>query len=152
VEQFNTPIEINGIVVEESLINGWPVAFSNCWINISPDSDNYSNANAELIMSDEHEEGAIIKSNFNRYPNCVSVISWHNSGQITYLWVSPDRRNQGVGYCMGLWLRAYLAVNFGVKALHPTINERNVEVESLIRLFKNTYNDEEVVLIEESNE
>lgn len=152
MQLFNNPLEINGIVIEETLTDSWPEAFSGCWMNISPEIDNYSNANAELIMSDEHPEGAIIKSSFSRYPNCISNIAWHNSGQITYLWVKEGYRRQGIGYCMGLWLRAYLAINYSVKALHPMINERNEDVESLIKLFKNTYNDEDVILLEEKNE
>lgn len=149
MENFNSPTEINGIAVEESLIDGWPMSFSGGWINISPAADELFNHSAELIFSDENPEGDVVKSNYSRFPNCASIISWQSTGEITYLWVKEEHRNVGIGYSMGLWLRTYLAKNYGVRADHPMINERNQEVESLIKLFKTTYNDPEVVLVEE---
>lgn len=152
MENFNNPAEINGIVVEESLISGWPESFSGGWINLSPASDDIFNYSAELIFSDENDEGSIIKSNSSRFPNCASIISWQATGEITYLWVKEEYRNVGIGYSMGLWLRTYLAKNYGVRAHHPMINERNEDVESLIKLFKITYNDSDIILIEDSND
>lgn len=151
MENFNNPQEINGIVVEQSLIFGWPVVFSGGWINISPSSDQLYNHSAELIFSEEYPESTIVKSNLSRFPDCISIISWQSTGEITYLWVKEEYRNSGIGYSMGLWLRTYLAKNYGVRANHPMINERNEEVESLIKLFKTTYNDESILLIEEDN-
>lgn len=152
MENFNKPQEINGIVVEESLLDGWPLAFAGGWINISPSSDELYNHSAELIFSEEYPESSIVKSNLSRFPNCISIISWQATGEITYLWVKEEYRDNGIGYSMGLWLRTYLAKNYGVRANHPMINERNKDVESLIKLFKTTYNDESILLIEDNND
>lgn len=149
MEDLNNPIEINGIVVEESIINQWPNTFSNCWINITPKLENLNDYSAELIMSNDFEQGTIIRSNIKYFPNCVAIISWTQDGNITFLWVKEEYRSQGIGYCLSVWLRTWLAINYSIKLNHKLINERNNEAESLLKLFKTTYNDSDIILIDE---
>lgn len=149
MHDLNDPVEVNGIVVENSLIDEWPELFSNCWINIVPKSDTASTYSAELIMSDNHSQGSIIRSDVKYFPNCVSIISWTKDGNITYLWVKDEYRGSNIGYYMGVWLRTWLAVNFSIKANHLFVNERNEKVEEFLRLFKTTHNDPDIILVEE---
>lgn len=150
MHNLNNPVEVNGIVVEGSLISEWPELFSNCWMNVTFRLNNANSYSAELIMSNEYDQGSIIRSDIKYFPNCVSIISWTQDGSITYLWVKDEYRGGNIGYYMGLWLRTWLAVNFSIKANHPFVNERNEKVEEFARLFKITYNDPDIILVEES--
>lgn len=141
------PKEINGVVIEETLINSWPELFSQCWINIYPVREDILDASAELIMSDEYPEGTVVSSNKRYYPGCLAIISFQRTGEITFIWVKEEYREQGIGYMLGRWLRSYMANNFSIRTHHPFLSERNDIVEHLLNKFKNDYNAQDIMLM-----
>jgi hypothetical protein len=140
-----TPVELNGIVVEEKMINHWPEIFSGCWINIYPKDPDAWDLSAELINDSTYPEGSIIKSDYKYFPDCLAIISWQKNGYGKYIWVKDEYRNQTIGYNLGLWLRTYLAKD-GIQAIHPFIRERSDIVDWLFKKFKINYNAQDVPL------
>ena len=141
------PAIVNEIVVEETMINGWPSNFSGCWINISPEDPLAFDITAELLNDNQHEEGAIIRSNKKYHPDCVAIITWQKTGEIKFLWVNDEYRGSKIGYSLGIWLRTYLAKD-GVRVLHSFIQERNDVVEEFLKKFKEDYQAEDIILRE----
>ena len=145
MDELINPIEINGIIAEGAMANDWPEQFSNCWINIYPEDDNSYDRAAELIMSDAHEPGSVVKSNTKYFPDCLAMISWDGTGNGKFIWVKDEYRNSGIGYGIGRWLRTYLAQN-NVRGHHMYPNERNSTVEHLLNKFKNDYSANDIIL------
>lgn len=137
---LGTPALINGIIVDQYLIDNWPDNFSGCWIGL------YKKGiftTAYLINSNINNEGQVLKIT-SPPENYVASITWDFVYCLRGMYTQEEYRNLGIGYLMGVWARTWVAVNEGKKIQQPRVGNRREQVNEFLKKFKDTYLDDEI--------
>jgi hypothetical protein len=139
---LGTPAIINNIIVDEYLINNWPDNFSGCWIGI------YKKGiftTAYLVNDDSYPVGTVAPVTDIPH-NYIASITWDFLYYLRGMYTKEEYRSLGLGYTIGVWARTWVAVNEGKKIHPPKLKNRVEQVTEFLRLFKETYSDEEISL------
>jgi hypothetical protein len=139
---LGTPAIVNGIIVDDYLVNGWPHNFSKCWMGI------YKKGiftTAYLVKDDANKEGSVVKI-LSAPEDYIASITWDFVYCLRGMYTREDQRNLGIGYLMGVWARTWVAVNEGKKINAPVTGNRVNQVAEFLKKFKETYGDAEISL------
>lgn len=142
MSKIGTPAVVNGIIVDEFLIDNWPDEFSGCWMAILKTNEM---SKAYLVKNYDNSEGSVINVT-KEPPEFIATIDWTNNYVLNSQYTSEEYRNSGIGYIMGVWARTWVAVNESKKIEAPEGKDRTDIVKGFLARFKQVYNDDSIIL------
>lgn len=142
---------VNGIVVDAQLLGVWPDDFVSCWIGVWIDTEAKTTL-AALIESNDYQEGSVVYFNTqedleNVLDDMIASIAWDNvMYRFFAAYVTPLRREQGIGFLLARWARTHVADTFGVELKMPFQRNRTPETQHWIETWAVVYNDPNALL------